>query len=69
MINTGEFGTFDFELFRSAEAYLIAAGDTVKGASGGSLGGAENYYNAVLDRALGTNAGSDPMRSVPHSSA
>lgn len=47
------FGTFDFALFRSAEAYLIAAEAIVKGATGGTLGAAENYYNKVLDRAVG----------------
>lgn len=52
-------GTFDFALFRSAEAYLIAAEAIVKGATGGALGGADVYYNAVLDRAVG--AGVDPM--------
>lgn len=51
------FGTFDFALFRSAEAYLIAAEAIVKGASNGS--GAEDYYNAIVDRAVG--AGTDPM--------
>ncbi len=57
-------GTLDFVLFRSAEAYLIAAEAIVKGASGAKLGGADVYYNAVLDRALGTNAGSDPQRAA-----
>ena len=57
------FGTFDFALFRSAEAYLIASEAILKGASSGSLGNAEAYYNAIVDRALGTNAGSDPMRA------
>jgi len=52
------FGTFDFDLFRSAEAYLIAAEAIVKGATGGTLGSAENYYNKVLDRAVGI--GVDP---------
>jgi len=56
------FGTFDFALFRSAEAYLIAAEAIVKGASSGSVGGAADYYNAVLDRAVG--AGTDPMCAV-----
>lgn len=46
-------GTFDFAMFRSAEAYLIAAEAIVKGATGGKMGAAENYYNAVLDRAVG----------------
>ncbi len=55
------YGTFDFALFRSAEAYLIAAEAIVKGATGGTLGGADVYYNKVLDRAVG--AGVDPMRA------
>lgn len=49
-------GTLDEILFRSAEAYLIAAEAIVKGATGGQLGGAEVYYNKVLDRALGSSA-------------
>jgi len=53
------YGTFDFALFRSAEAYLMAAEAIVKGATGGTLGGAEVYYNKVLDRAVG--AGVDPQ--------
>lgn len=53
------YGTFDYALFRSAEAYLIAAEAIVKGATGGQLGGADAYYNAVLDRAVGV--GVDPM--------
>ncbi|MBT7000445.1 MAG: RagB/SusD family nutrient uptake outer membrane protein [Prolixibacteraceae bacterium] len=56
------FGTFDFAVFRSAEAYLIAAEAIVKGASAGSVGGAEDYYNAVLDRAVG--AGTNPMQAA-----
>ncbi len=56
-------GTFDFALFRSAEAYLLAAEAIVKGASGGNLGGADMYYNEIVDRALGANAGSDPMQA------
>jgi len=54
------FGTFNEAVFRSAEAYLIAAEAIVKGAKGGKLGGAEVYYNRVLDRALGTKKGNDP---------
>lgn len=54
-------GTFDFAMFRSAEAYLIAAESILKGASGGALGGADVYYNTVLDRAVGV--GVDPMRA------
>lgn len=54
------FGTFNECVFRSAEAYLIAAEAIVKGAKNGKLGGAEVYYNRVLDRALGTKKGTDP---------
>ncbi len=53
------YGTFNECLFRAAEAYLIAAEAIVKGATGGKLGGAEAYYNKVLDRALG-GSGIDP---------
>jgi hypothetical protein len=53
------FGTFDFALFRSAEAYLIAAEAIVKGATGGVLGGANVYYNKLVDRAVGP--GVDPL--------
>ncbi len=56
-----DFGTLDYILFRSAEAYLIAAEAIVKGASNGQLGGAHIYYNAIVDRALGVNAGTDPL--------
>ncbi|MCP9767841.1 RagB/SusD family nutrient uptake outer membrane protein [Lacihabitans sp. LS3-19] len=58
------FGTFDFALFRSAEAYLIAAEAKLKGATGGNLGTAEDYYNKVLDRALGSNKDKDPMQAA-----
>jgi len=47
------FGQFDAIVMRSAEAYLIAAEAIVKGASGGSLGSAQNYYNTIVDRAVG----------------
>lgn len=53
------YGTFDFALFRAAEAYLIAAEAIVKGATGGALGTADKYYNKVLDRAVGPNT--DPQ--------
>ncbi len=53
------YGTFDFALFRSAEAYLIAAEAILKGAAGGALGGADVYYNKLIDRAVGV--GVDPM--------
>ncbi|MGM9507029.1 RagB/SusD family nutrient uptake outer membrane protein [Larkinella sp. GY13] len=54
------FGTFNEAVFRSAEAYLIAAEALVKGAKNGKLGGAEVYYNKVLDRAL-VKKGADPL--------
>ncbi len=54
------FGTFNEALFRSSEAYLIAAEAIVKGAKNGKLGTADVYYNKVLDRALGAKKGSDP---------
>ena len=53
-------GTFNECVFRSAEAYLIAAEAIVKGAKGGKLGTADVYYNKILDRALGAKKGSDP---------
>lgn len=58
------FGTFNECIFRSAEAYLIAAEAIVKGAKGGKLGGAEVYYNRILDRALGAKKGTDPKRAA-----
>lgn len=53
-------GTFNECIFRAAEAYLIAAEAIVKGATGAKLGSADVYYNKVLDRALGAQAGTDP---------
>lgn len=58
------YGTFNESIFRSAEAYLIAAEAIVKGAKGGKLGGAEAYYNKVLDRALGAKKGTSPLRAA-----
>ncbi len=58
------YGTTDFILFRSAEAYLIASEAIVKGASGGKLGDASVYYNKVLDRALGDDKGEMPYRAA-----
>jgi len=55
------YGTFDFALFRSAEAYLLAAEAILKGAGNGALGTADVYYNKVLDRAVGV--GVDPQRA------
>lgn len=53
------FGTFNEAIFRSAEAYLIASEAILKSGKNGKLGGAEVYYNKVLDRAL-SQAGVDP---------
>lgn len=58
------YGTFNECVFRSAEAYLIAAEAIVKGAKGGKLGTAEIYYNKVLDRALGAKQGTEPKRAA-----
>lgn len=58
------FSTFNDPLFRSAELYLMAAEAIVKGATGAKLGTADIYYNKVLDRALGTNAGLNPNRAA-----
>lgn len=49
------FGQFDHPLMRSSEAYLIAAEAIVKGASNGSIGSAVDYYNAVVNRAVGAS--------------
>ncbi|MFT3934848.1 MAG: RagB/SusD family nutrient uptake outer membrane protein [Chitinophagaceae bacterium] len=54
------YSTFNDPLFRAAEVYLMAAEAIVKGATGGQLGTADVYYNKVLDRALGANAGQSP---------
>jgi hypothetical protein len=53
------FGTFNEAIFRSAEAYLIASEAILKSGKSGKLGGAEVYYNKVLDRAL-AQPGEDP---------
>ena len=58
------FSTFNDPLFRSAELYLMAAEAILKGGTGAKLGTADVYYNKVLDRALGTNAGSNPNRAA-----
>jgi hypothetical protein len=58
------FGQFDHPVMRSSEAYLIAAEAIVKGASNGSVGSAADYYNAVVNRAVGAsntaNMAADP---------
>lgn len=57
------FSTYNDPLFRSAEVYLMAAEAVVKGGTGGASS-ADVYYNRVLDRALGANAGKVPLRSA-----
>jgi hypothetical protein len=59
------YGTFNEAVFRSAEAYLIAAEAIVKGAKGGKLGAAEVYYNKVLDRALVTKNADPKCAAAP----
>lgn len=56
--------TFNDPIFRSAELYLMAAEAIVKGATGAKLATADAYYNIVLDRALGSNAGKSPNRAT-----
>ncbi|HEY4063072.1 MAG TPA: RagB/SusD family nutrient uptake outer membrane protein [Puia sp.] len=58
------YSTFNDPLFRSAEVYLMAAEAIVKGGTGAQYGTADVYYNKVLDRALGANAGQSPMCAV-----
>lgn len=58
------FSTFNDPLFRSAELYLMAAEAIVKGATGAKLGTADVYYNRILDRALGSDAGKSPLRAT-----
>lgn len=58
------YSTFNDPMFRSAEVYLMAAEAIVKGASAAQLGTADVYYNKVLDRALGSNTGKNPMRAA-----
>ena len=60
------FGQFDHPLMRSSEAYLIAAEAIVKGASNGSIGSASDYYNAVVNRAVGGAANDADMASDPN---
>ena len=58
------YSTFNDPMMRSAEVYLMAAEAIVKGATGAALGTADVYYNKVLDRALGANAGKSPQRAT-----
>ena len=62
------FGQYDVFVMRSAEAYLIAAEAIVKGATGGQLGGASDYYNATVNRAIiGGALGNANMAADPTS--
>ena len=62
------FGQYDVFVMRSAEAYLIAAEAIVQGATGGQLGGAIDYYNKTVDRAIiGGALGNANMAADPTS--
>jgi len=62
------FGQYDVFVMRSAEAYLIAAEAIVKGATGGQLGSASDYYNTVVNRAIiGGALGNANMAADPTS--
>ena len=62
------FGQYDVFVMRSAEAYLIAAEAIVQGATGGQLGGASDYYNKTVNRAiLGGELGNANMAADPTS--
>ena len=60
------FGEADHPLMRSSEAYLIAAEAIVQGASNGSLGSAADYYNAVVNRAVGGALADADMANDPN---
>ena len=60
------FGQADHPLMRSSEAYLIAAEAIVKGASNGSIGSASDYYNAVVNRAVGGSTADADMAANPN---
>ena len=61
-------GQYDVFVMRSAEAYLIAAEAIVQGATGGQLGGASDYYNATVNRAIiGGQLGDADMAADPTS--
>lgn len=56
----GSHNTFpdtDFPMFRLADAYLMYAEAVLRGGSGGDLGTALNYVNAVRERAYGDTSG------------
>ena len=47
----------DFPMFRLADIYLMYAEAVLRGGSGGDLGTALNYVNAIRERAYGGNSG------------
>jgi len=51
------FASTDFPMFRLADAYLMYAEAVVRGGSGGDIGTAVNYINALRERAYGNNSG------------
>tara|TARA_B100001175_G_scaffold317633_1_gene335385 strand:+ start:1727 stop:3607 length:1881 start_codon:yes stop_codon:yes gene_type:complete len=60
------FGEADHPVMRSSEAYLIAAEAIVKGASNGSVGSAVDYYNEVVNRAVGGSTAEADMAADPN---
>ncbi len=55
--NNDVFPDTDFPLFRYADVYLMYAEAVVRGGTGGSLGTAVGYVNALRERAYGDNSG------------
>lgn len=51
------FVSTDFPVFRTSDAYLMYAEAVVRGASGGDLGTAVSYVNALRERAYGNVSG------------
>ena len=51
------FVSTDFPMFRLGDAYLLYAEAVVRGGSGGDLGTAVNYVNALRERAYGNTSG------------
>jgi hypothetical protein len=60
------FGEFDQPLMRSSEAYLIAAEAILQGASNGNVGSAVDYYNTVVNRAVGGSTADADMANDPN---
>jgi hypothetical protein len=51
------FVSTDYPMFRLGDAYLLYAEAVVRGGSGGDIGTAVNYVNALRERAYGNNSG------------